>query len=41
MAHLIAGLAAEEPIVADEADMINTSFPDFAGFMRGLGAAID
>jgi 3-phosphoshikimate 1-carboxyvinyltransferase len=41
MAHLIAGLAATQPIAVDEADMINTSFPDFAGFMRGLGAAID
>jgi 3-phosphoshikimate 1-carboxyvinyltransferase len=41
MAHLIAGLAAQQPIAVDEADMIHSSFPDFAGFMRGLGAAID
>jgi 3-phosphoshikimate 1-carboxyvinyltransferase len=41
MAHLVLGLAAAEPIAVDDADMIDTSFPDFAGFMRALGAAID
>ena len=40
MSFLVLGLASREPVTVDEADMINTSFPDFAGFMRGLGADI-
>lgn len=40
MSFLVLGLASREPVSVDEADMINTSFPDFAGLMRGLGADI-
>jgi 3-phosphoshikimate 1-carboxyvinyltransferase len=41
MSFLVLGLASKEPITIDEAQMIATSFPDFAGLMRGLGAVID
>jgi len=40
MAFLVLGLAARTPVIVDRADMIATSFPDFAGFMAGLGADI-
>jgi len=40
MSFLVLGLASKEPVVVDEAEMIGTSFPDFAGLMRGLGADI-
>ncbi|GAM96627.1 5-Enolpyruvylshikimate-3-phosphate synthase [alpha proteobacterium U9-1i] len=40
MSFLVLGLASREPVSVDEADMINTSFPGFAGFMRALGADI-
>lgn len=40
MAFLVLGLGAQEPVVIDRADMIATSFPDFAGFMRALGGDI-
>ncbi|MGE0045070.1 MAG: 3-phosphoshikimate 1-carboxyvinyltransferase [Hyphomonadaceae bacterium] len=40
MAHLVLGLAARAPVIVDEAGMIETSFPDFPGFMRALGADI-
>lgn len=40
MSFLVLGLAAQAPVVVDEAEMIATSFPDFAGFMRALGADI-
>jgi 3-phosphoshikimate 1-carboxyvinyltransferase len=40
MSFLVLGLAAREPVVVDEAEMIATSFPDFTGFMRALGAEI-
>jgi 3-phosphoshikimate 1-carboxyvinyltransferase len=40
MSFLVLGLAAREPVVVDEAEMIATSFPDFAAFMRSLGADI-
>jgi 3-phosphoshikimate 1-carboxyvinyltransferase len=40
MSFLVLGLAAREPVTALDAEMIATSFPDFAGFMRGLGANI-
>ena len=40
MAHLVMGLAAEQPISVDEPGMIATSFPDFEALMRGLGAEI-
>jgi 3-phosphoshikimate 1-carboxyvinyltransferase len=40
MAHLVLGLAARDAVTVDEAEMIDTSFPGFAAFMRGLGADI-
>jgi len=40
MSHLILGLAAREAVRVDEPGMIATSFPTFAGMMRGLGADI-
>jgi 3-phosphoshikimate 1-carboxyvinyltransferase len=40
MSFLVLGLASREPVIVDDSEMIATSFPDFAGFMRGLGADI-
>jgi 3-phosphoshikimate 1-carboxyvinyltransferase len=40
MAHLVLGLASEAPVTVDEAGMIATSFPGFAGLMRDLGGEI-
>ena len=40
MAHLVLGLAAAEPVVVEEAEMIATSFPTFREAMRGIGASI-
>ena len=40
MAFLMLGLAAEQPVEVDEAEMIGTSFPGFAGVMRSIGADI-
>lgn len=40
MAFLVLGLAAQAPIRIDDAEPITTSFPDFDGLMRGLGADI-
>jgi 3-phosphoshikimate 1-carboxyvinyltransferase len=40
MSFLVLGLGATAPVSVDEAEMIATSFPDFAGFMRALGAEI-
>ena len=40
MSHLVLGLASEQPVTVDEADMIATSFPTFVALMRGLGAEI-
>jgi 3-phosphoshikimate 1-carboxyvinyltransferase len=40
MAHLVLGLAAEQPVAVDEPDMIATSFPGFNALMAGLGAQI-
>jgi 3-phosphoshikimate 1-carboxyvinyltransferase len=41
MSFLVLGLASKEPVTVDDADMIATSFPDFAGLMRSLGANIE
>lgn len=41
MSHLVLGLAAEQPVSVDEADMIATSFPAFREAMRGIGAKIE
>jgi 3-phosphoshikimate 1-carboxyvinyltransferase len=40
MAFLVLGLAAEEPVAVDSAEMIATSFPGFVETMRALGAEI-
>ena len=40
MSFLVLGLAAKEPVIVDEAEMINTSFPSFARSMATLGADI-
>jgi len=40
MSFLVLGLAALAPVRVDRTDMIATSFPDFAGLMRSLGANI-
>jgi 3-phosphoshikimate 1-carboxyvinyltransferase len=40
MSLLVLGLAAARPVTIDDASFIDTSFPDFAGFMRALGANI-
>jgi 3-phosphoshikimate 1-carboxyvinyltransferase len=41
MAFLTLGLAAERPVVVDDAEMIATSFPGFTETMRAIGATID
>jgi len=40
MSFLVLGLGAQQPVRVADADMIATSFPDFAGFMGRLGADI-
>lgn len=40
MAFLVLGLAAQKPVRVDDGRVIDTSFPDFAGLMQGLGARI-
>jgi 3-phosphoshikimate 1-carboxyvinyltransferase len=40
MAFLTLGLAAEQPVEVDEAEMIGTSFPGFVEVMRSIGADI-
>jgi 3-phosphoshikimate 1-carboxyvinyltransferase len=40
MSFIVMGLAAERPIVIDDASMIATSFPNFIGLMRELGATL-
>jgi 3-phosphoshikimate 1-carboxyvinyltransferase len=41
MAFLTLGLAAERPVVVDDAEMIATSFPGFVQTMRAIGADVD
>ncbi|MGE0733147.1 MAG: 3-phosphoshikimate 1-carboxyvinyltransferase [Alphaproteobacteria bacterium] len=41
MSFLVLGTAAERPVAVDDGAMIDTSFPDFAGFMNKLGARIE
>ena len=40
MAFLVLGLASEEAVTLDDAKPIQTSFPDFADLMTGLGAKL-
>lgn len=41
MAFLVLGLAARDGVAVDDAGPIDTSFPDFAAAMQGLGADLD
>jgi 3-phosphoshikimate 1-carboxyvinyltransferase len=41
MSFLVLGLATEKPVTIDDQAMIATSFPEFMGLMRDLGARID
>lgn len=41
MAFLVMGMGAERPVCIDDGTTIETSFPDFSGLMRGLGAGIE
>ncbi|MCY7339205.1 MAG: 3-phosphoshikimate 1-carboxyvinyltransferase [Sphingomonas bacterium] len=41
MAFLTLGLASEQPVEVDQAEMIATSFPNFVEVMQGLGAHIE
>jgi 3-phosphoshikimate 1-carboxyvinyltransferase len=36
----VLGLAAEQAVEVDEAEMVDTSFPGFVAVMRSLGAEI-
>ena len=38
MSALMMGLASEQPVRIDDSAFIATSFPDFTGLMRSLGA---
>jgi 3-phosphoshikimate 1-carboxyvinyltransferase len=40
MAFLMLGLGAEQPVEVDEAQMIATSFPDFAKVMQAIGGNV-
>jgi 3-phosphoshikimate 1-carboxyvinyltransferase len=40
MSALVMGLASAQPVTIDDGSFIATSFPDFVGLMRGLGADI-
>lgn len=41
MSALVLGLAAQDPVSIDDADMIATSFPNFTDLMKTLGARIE
>jgi 3-phosphoshikimate 1-carboxyvinyltransferase len=40
MSALVLGLAAAEPVTADDGGFIDTSFPGFVALMNGAGALI-
>lgn len=40
MSHLVLGLAAEQPVTVEDAEMIATSFPGFREAMRAIGGRI-
>jgi 3-phosphoshikimate 1-carboxyvinyltransferase len=40
MAFLVMGMASEQPVIVDDAEAIDTSFPVFVELMNGLGARI-
>ena len=41
MAFLVMGMASKKPIIIDDSNTIDTSFPDFSGLMNRLGANIE
>jgi 3-phosphoshikimate 1-carboxyvinyltransferase len=41
MAFLTMGMAAQNPVSVDDVTMIATSFPEYEGLMRDLGAVIE
>ena len=41
MSFLTMGLASEKPVTVDDVAMIATSFPEYQGLMRGLGAVME
>ncbi len=41
MAFLTLGLGSSKPVSVDDTTMIQTSFPEFLGLMRGLGATFE
>ncbi|MEQ8194088.1 MAG: 3-phosphoshikimate 1-carboxyvinyltransferase [Rhodospirillales bacterium] len=41
MSFLVLGMVADEPVAIDDAAPIGTSFPEFAGLMRGFGAVLE
>ncbi len=40
MSALVMGLATEQPVMVDDAGIIDTSFPGFVELMNGAGAAL-
>jgi 3-phosphoshikimate 1-carboxyvinyltransferase len=40
MSALVLGLVTDSPVTVDDSEFIDTSFPDFVGLMKGLGASI-
>jgi 3-phosphoshikimate 1-carboxyvinyltransferase len=41
MSFLVMGLAIEAPVTVDDTTMIATSFPEYIGLMKGLGATLE
>jgi 3-phosphoshikimate 1-carboxyvinyltransferase len=41
MSFLTMGLASRNPVTVDDTTMIATSFPDYMGLMKGLGAVLE
>jgi 3-phosphoshikimate 1-carboxyvinyltransferase len=41
MSFLTMGMAAQNPVTVDDVTMIATSFPEYEGLMRGLGAVLE
>ena len=40
MSFLTMGMASQNPVTVDDVSMIATSFPEYEGLMRGLGASL-
>ena len=41
MSFLVLGMASAQPVMVDDAEAIETSFPGFEALMNGLGAKIE